>query len=87
MQKENGIGAAKKESGATAGSGKVLCFEWARGIAAAAVVLIHVTSGIMSAYPVEAIGGGAIRCLVTSSVRPCTLGGAGFSDDIGSVVA
>ena len=58
MQKENGIGAAKKESGATAGSGKVLCFEWARGIAAAAVVLIHVTSGIMSAYPVEAIGGG-----------------------------
>lgn len=34
----------------------VLCFEWARGIAAAMVVLLHVTQGLMAIYPVEAVG-------------------------------
>lgn len=34
----------------------ILCFEWARGFAAAMVVLLHVTQGIMSNYPISAIG-------------------------------
>ena len=34
----------------------VLCFEWARGFAAAMVVLLHVTQGIMTNYPINVIG-------------------------------
>lgn len=34
----------------------VLCFEWARGVAAAMVVFLHVTQGIMTNYPISAIG-------------------------------
>lgn len=35
---------------------KIPCFEWARGIAAAMVVLLHVTQGIMTNYPIERVG-------------------------------
>lgn len=34
----------------------ILCFEWARGFAAAMVVLLHVTQGIMANYPISVIG-------------------------------
>lgn len=36
---------------------RVLCFEWARGIAATMVVFLHVMSGITDNYSMEAIGG------------------------------
>lgn len=39
---------------------RVLCFEWARGIAATMVVFLHVMSGITDNYSMEAIGGGRV---------------------------
>lgn len=50
--------AAEGASGASSPRHKIYCFEWARGIAAAMVVLIHVMTGIMDNYPIEVVGGG-----------------------------
>jgi len=47
--------------------GKVFYFEWARCLAAAMVVLIHVTSGIMDNYSVAEVGTG--RALVWSELQ------------------
>lgn len=47
--------------------GRVLYFEWARCLAAAAVVLIHVTSGIMDNYTVAEVG--TARALVWSEMQ------------------
>ena len=52
---------------AQASKGKVLYFEWARCLGAAAVVMIHVTSGIMDNYPISEVG--VIRALVWSEMQ------------------
>lgn len=44
------------DTGVAAHRRTILCFEWARGLAAAMVVLLHVTQGIMTNYPINAIG-------------------------------
>lgn len=53
--------------GLTRQSGKVLYFEWLRCIAAAMVVLIHVTSGIMDNYSIADVG--VARALVWSEIQ------------------
>ena len=64
---------------------RVLCFEWARGLAATMVVFLHVMSGITDNYSMEAIGGGSRRCLVYFGPVAYALGGAGLSHDLGCI--
>lgn len=58
-------------SGSNARQGKVLYFEWLRCLGAAAVVMIHVTSGIMDNYPISEVG--TARALIWSLMQVALL--------------